>query len=86
MRYWQHGETGKLLKIDVQMAPSNWIELTEEQYQEAEIQKDWEAFVRAHEASEALQALKEQEIIRHMTVKILDLIWWLWYNGHYIAL
>lgn len=35
MRYWQHGETGRLIKVDVPMAPSNWIELTEEQYNEA---------------------------------------------------
>lgn len=36
MRYWQHYETGKLLKIDLQMAPSRWVELTEEQYNEME--------------------------------------------------
>jgi len=36
MRYWQHGETGRLLAIDLQMAPSNWTEITEEQYLEAE--------------------------------------------------
>lgn len=35
MRYWQHNETGRLLKIDVQMAPRNWTELTKEQYEEA---------------------------------------------------
>lgn len=36
MRYWQHGETGRLLKINLQMAPSNWTEITKEQYEEAE--------------------------------------------------
>lgn len=36
MRYWQHKETGRLLKVDVQMAPSNWSEMTKEQYEEAE--------------------------------------------------
>lgn len=35
MRYWQHGETGRLLKIDVQMSTYTWIEITKEQYEEA---------------------------------------------------
>ena len=35
MRYWQHGETGRLLRIDVQMAPSKWVEITEEEYNNA---------------------------------------------------
>lgn len=35
MRYWQHNETGRLLKIDVQMAPAHWTEITKEQYEEA---------------------------------------------------
>ena len=34
MRYWQHDETGRLLKVDVQMSPSKWTELTKEQYEE----------------------------------------------------
>jgi hypothetical protein len=38
MRYWQHGETGRLLKVqaDVPLNPNNWIEITEDQYIEAE--------------------------------------------------
>ncbi len=36
MRYWQHNETGRLLKIDIQMAPSTWVEITKEEYEEAE--------------------------------------------------
>lgn len=32
MRYWQHNETGRLLKINVQMAPIHWTEITEEDY------------------------------------------------------
>jgi len=35
MRYWQHDETGRLLKIDIQMAPSKWNEITKEQYEVA---------------------------------------------------
>jgi hypothetical protein len=35
MRYWQHGETGRLLKIDVQMSTYTWVEITKEQYEEA---------------------------------------------------
>jgi len=34
MRYWQHGETGRLLAIDLQMASIHWIEITKEQYEE----------------------------------------------------
>ena len=40
MRYWQHNETGRLLKVDLQMAPSNWTEISEEEYKEAERIKD----------------------------------------------
>jgi len=36
MRYWQHGETGRLLKINVPMAPIHWVEITKEQYEDAE--------------------------------------------------
>lgn len=32
MKYWQHNETGRLLAIDLQMAPSNWTEITKEEY------------------------------------------------------
>jgi hypothetical protein len=32
VRYWQHDETARLLAIDLQMAPSKWTEITEEQY------------------------------------------------------
>lgn len=32
MRYWQHIETGRLLKIDVLMIPEKWTEITKEQY------------------------------------------------------
>lgn len=35
MRYWQHSETGRLLAIDLQMAPSKWIEITKEEYEKA---------------------------------------------------
>lgn len=35
MRYWQHSETGRLLAIDIPMAPIHWTELTKEQYEEA---------------------------------------------------
>jgi hypothetical protein len=35
MRYWQHNETGRLLAVDIQMAPSNWTQITKEQYEEA---------------------------------------------------
>jgi hypothetical protein len=36
MRYWQHGETGRLLKIDVQMSTYTWVEITKEQYEDAD--------------------------------------------------
>lgn len=38
MRYWQHGETGRLLKVDVQMVPDRWVEITEDEYNQAILQ------------------------------------------------
>lgn len=35
MRYWQHNETGRLLRATVQMVPHNWTEITKEQYEKA---------------------------------------------------
>lgn len=39
MRYWIQIETGKLLRIDVQMAPIHWMQITKEEY-EAEKEKE----------------------------------------------
>ena len=52
MRYWQHGETGRLLAIDIQMAPSKWVELTKEQYEEAEKHTDKSVKPTPYEQSE----------------------------------
>ena len=37
MRYYQHGETGRLVKVeaDILLNPNNWIELNKEQYENA---------------------------------------------------
>lgn len=51
MRYWQHNETGRLLKIDLQMAPSNWTEITEEEYNLANKQEDFNGNMPSDDSS-----------------------------------
>jgi hypothetical protein len=58
VRYWIHKETGKLIKVGVQMVIENWTELTEEQYKEA-IMTDAELLKLVDEETKNIKRGKE---------------------------
>jgi hypothetical protein len=33
MRYWKFKKTNRVIKVDVQMNPDNWIEITKEEFE-----------------------------------------------------
>ncbi len=53
MRYWQHNETGRIVAVDVKMAPSNWTELTKEQYEQATNERRENAFPNSKDNNSA---------------------------------
>ncbi len=56
MRYWQHNETGRLLKIDIQMAPRNWTQITKEQYEEAHVETSAEFLIKVDKETENVKS------------------------------